>query len=170
MVKDRDVVCSFCDKGVSEVEVMITGNGEAGICAACIDAAVKIVDARRGGQRMEISTPNNRRRRARARQSRKPTEHQVAVLEELLHGGYIGEGTPTGDPRGWHLVDRDGGKRRDAIRSTTIARLVDERWIERPDRPAAGEQRWSVSAAGRLVLARHRKGDFGLVVLRGGIA
>ncbi|KKK51447.1 hypothetical protein LCGC14_3114880, partial [marine sediment metagenome] len=33
-----------------------------------------------------------------------------------------------------------------------------------------GEPRWSITAAGRLALARHRAGDFGLVVLRGGIA
>lgn len=166
-MSDQDIVCSFCGRGVSDVECMVTGNGEAGICAACIEQALSIVQQRRGSTGVDIlAAPNNRRpRRARAGQSVKPTEHQVTVLEELLAGGYICIGTPAGRAHGYHLLDRDGTIWREAIRSTTIGRLMDERWIERP----AGEHRWSISAAGRLAVSRNRVGDFGLVLLKGGV-
>lgn len=163
-------ICSFCGATVSDSAVMITGNGEACICDRCTEEAIKIIDRKKGrtGVGMLRSSSSSRRRKY----CRAPSEHQVAVLEELLRGGYIGEGTPAGRRRGWHLVDREGIVWREAIRSTTIDKLFGEQWIERPDDPAVngGEHRWSISAAGRLALARARTGDFGLVVLRGGKA
>lgn len=107
------------------------------------------------------------------RQSVKPTEHQVTVLEELLAGGYIVTRQYADGRTPWRLIDRDGSEWRDSIRRNTIGRLMDERWIERPDNPPkanAGEHRWSITAAGRLALSRNRIGDFGLVMLRGGRA
>lgn len=165
-VSGQDIVCSFCDKGVPDVECMVTGNGVAGICAACIELAMRIVQQRRGSTGVDILASPGRKRRALARQSTRPTEHQVVVLGVLLAGGYIAEDTPAGK-RGWHLVDWEGITRRDPVRSTTVGRLMDERWIERPDH-GGDRYRWSITAAGRLALARHRAGDFGLVVLKGG--
>lgn len=173
MVSDKDRVCSFCGKGVADVEVMVTGDGDACICAVCIVAALKIVEEHRGRRRpTRIESSPGRRRRAPMRQSVKPSEHQVAILEELLAGGYIVMRQPV-CLAPWRLIDRDGSEWRDAIRVTTIDRLTDERWIERPDnlpKASAGEHRWSITATGRLALARHREGDFGLVMLKGGKA
>lgn len=149
---------------------MITGLEGAAICDRCTEGAIEIVDRKAGrtGVGM-LRSSAGRRGRHRRNYVKAATEYQIMILEELVRGGYIAEGTPAGR-RGWHLVDRDGFVWPEAIRSQTIDKLFGEAWIERPDDPRVngGEHRWSISAGGRLAIARARIGEYGLVVLRGG--
>lgn len=132
---DENIICSFCKKGLQEIEIMVTGGEQLAICNECIQLSLALIEDRRKDDTPFGRIPGEKYRRPKEKLkpiSKIPNDWQIQETELFATEAYVTACSPNGKrhanfaipkPLAWWIICNDKKLDVDALREEITRHL-----------------------------------------------